>query len=361
MKFLATLIAITLLLSTNPLPVVAATLTAISGGLDAVVMAADNDISGVERIELTYSYPEGFALPKVDVQGGEYSEEQMLRDSKPGSLKLAINRVGEEALEAGFLLIVKFAKKPDYRAYPVNSVTAKYYYANGDTVQPEVDLSALEEMKKRAATPVAGKPATAHPVDSVKPVATGSSKEGEHVLDRQKSGKLDHEEHVTDGLNPVYQACPEPLQRFADHGGDRSMAALISLLASDNPCAFEQTPAVAISDGVSKVVVTLRLEASTYAPNFGVSGARLVNIWKDPDSKWRIELLPEQGKHDVALYVCTGRVMKRIPLIVAPPLALYLKELNPEEKLSPLLEYVIAANYLAMHRETVAKADNKPR
>jgi hypothetical protein len=90
-------------------------------------------------------------------------------------------------------------------------------------------------------------------------------------------------------------------------------------------------------------------------PNLGMSGATLLSMRSRSDRSWSIELLPNPGEHSVVLFVITGRELKRIPLVVAPPLAGYMKTQPPGERLTPLYEFILAVNYLAARGETTAE------
>lgn len=372
MKLLLTIIGIALMLSANDGKAFANTLTVTPNYDGTVMMVADEGVDGVERIDLTVSYGGKFSDPRPIVSGGGFSLEQMLRDSSAGILKLVITR---DEPDAAFITILDFDTKPGDQPCAINFVAAAYTYANGKQASPRVILLPPTEPPKKpdpspdadstspksqqggAAAATAGQA-----VDTVNP--SSSTSRGIIRTFENKGGGSSTSVSVKDtalsgaDMNPLdYRVCPDILQRFRDYKGDKSLGSLISLFNYHNPCAFRQTPAVAISDGASKVAVTIELEPDQQnAPNFGLSGARLISLWRDTDSVWTIELLPNEAEHDVVLYVINGRVLRRIPLVVAPPLALYLKSLTPGEKLSPLLEFTVAANYLASKGQTESKS-----
>ncbi len=170
-KSFPAIIGFALLMSLNPFPVLATTLTVLPGTDGSIIMTGDSDISGVEWIELALSYSPAFSEPRVTVQGGEYTNENMARDSKPGLLKIAISRDVEEMREAPFSLTVEFGKKPANQPCPVKSVVAKYFYASGETVLPDIDMN---DMKKMEPLQNAAKPATPAEGRSSKTIAPGS-------------------------------------------------------------------------------------------------------------------------------------------------------------------------------------------
>ncbi len=323
-----------------------------------IMMAASKDVNGVERIDLDFSYSTAFSGPRVNIQGGDFSEEQMLRDSKPGVLKLAITREGEEMLADSLVITVEFGVKPADQSVPVNSVAAKYFYASGETDSPVVKIKTPKEAKKPAPAPDAPKAKPAQESHSAMAATPGSGEGGAISTNRATPAAPGRDGQSVENLNALeYRDCPDPLQRFSDFRGERKLAGLLPLFALDNPCGCRQTPPVAISDGSGKVSISFETDADPLkAPNYRVTGGRFLSLKRDSEKSWTIEIVPNRGEHDVVLYLITGRVLKRIPLTVAAPLALYLGRLTPEEALSPLLEFTIAANYLATHKETAANA-----
>jgi hypothetical protein len=357
MKLILAIIGALLALFSGPLSASATTLTVAPGSDGSVIMmAASKDVNGVERIDLDFSYPTAFSEPRVNIQGGDFSEEQMLRDSKPGFLKLAITREGEEMLADSLVITLNFDVKPANQSVPVTSVAAKYYYTSGETDSPVVKIKTPKEAKKPAAAPDAPKTTPAQESRSAKPAAPRAGEGGAILINRAIPAAPGRDGQSGENLdNLEYRECPDPLQRFRDYQGDRNLAGLLPLFALDNPCGCRQTPPVAISDGIGKVSVSFETDADPLkAPNYRVTGGRFLSLKRDYEKSWTIEIVPNRGEHDVVFYFISGRVLKRIPLVVAPPLALYLQSLSPDDKLSPLLEFTIAANYLADHRETSA-------
>ncbi len=370
MKQAMVIIGTLLVFLCGPLSALANTLTVTPGPDGTVMMAADNGVEGASRIDLSFSFSSAFSEPRVIIQGGVFSEAQMERDSAPGFIKLVITRNGEEMLGAAFVLAVDFDVKPADQPCTVSYAYATYTYQNGKTASPAVtvlppivqkkDDPAADEAKaisdgqskrKAASRSSAGR--------TTAPVSDGDAHPGDNKGGRSsgKEKSIDGDSHGAVEKSEVleYRTCPDPLQRFREYRGDGKLAGLLRLFDFVNPCGCRQTPRVAVSDGVGKVAVTLEDDpASPNAPNFGISGARFVSVWRDSEHGWTIELLPNQGEHDVVLYAISGRVLKRIPLAVAAPLPLYLDQLAPGEALSPLLEYTIAVNFLAAHKETAA-------
>ncbi|HTP64328.1 MAG TPA: hypothetical protein VMJ66_02975 [Geobacteraceae bacterium] len=273
----------------------------------------------------------------------------MIQDSKPGLLKLALSREGEDLLADSLVLTVTFDVRPANKPVTVQSVTAKYYYTSGDTDSPEVKIRIPKEVKKPVSKPGEPNANTVRGGQLAKPAGwePGRVKENDNAA-TPPAASLDRQSGEGFGIL-AYDACPDPLQPFRDYRGDRKLGELLQLFESGKRCGYRQSPRVAISDGEVKVAVTMEAGAdSRQAPNFGVTGGRFLSMHRDGNN-WTVELLPDRGEHDVVLYVFSGGMLKRMPLAVAAPLALYLQRLTQEEALPPLLEFTIAANYLATH------------
>jgi hypothetical protein len=337
-------------------------------------MTAENDAEGVDRVELAMTYPTEFSGPRVQILGRDHSGERLIYEVKPGSLKMAFNRDEEERLEPAFVLIVQFDVKPSNQPCHVKSVDARYYNTGGEVVRPVADLSSFMENQKRATAPVGDKGRSRSPVPPYKgedavisgrpstPPAASDERKPDETGGNGESAVIEPEEVEKPSfvayIDPLeYHACPDPLQRFLKHREGGKETGLLSLFASGRPCGFRQTPPVAISDGLGKVSLSFEGDAAPEkVPSIAVTGARFISLVKESGNIWRVELIPNRGEHEVVLYVVRGKVLKRIPLTVAPPLELYLRGISPGERGSPLFDYVVMANHAAMSGETGQEA-----
>ncbi|MGD0586319.1 MAG: hypothetical protein ABSA86_11190 [Oryzomonas sp.] len=365
MNVLPVLIVMVFLLWLNPCTVSATDLTVTHQTDGSVTILSNNASDRPEQVDLDILYSTACGEPVPKIIGKAYSEKDMLLSKAPGKIHLAIG-LDEGELFIGMTL--SFKVKPANQPCLVNSIAAKYIYADGNTEWPEVKITPPEAPAKTpgitpdqaaaasqgmAETKAAGTTATVQPLDpTARPDADGAH--GIPTPDVERGGQ-----GTASGaaLNPLeYRRCPDILQRFREFRGDRNLGNLISLLSGDSPCGVKQTPAIAISDGLGKVAVTLEAEPSgRNSPEVGVTGARILNLRRLSERVWNIELIPNKGEHTVVLYLLTGQVLQVMPLIVAPPLELYLSGLTPGENLSPLLEFVVAANYLASRNDKSAK------
>ncbi|HET7318164.1 MAG TPA: cohesin domain-containing protein [Nitrospirota bacterium] len=162
------------------------------------------------------------------------------------------------------------------------------------------------------------------------------------------------------------------LERFRKNDKERTAKAFLSFFDQVEANGFRQEPSVALSDGKATVKIYFVVPSSGgAAPDFALSGARLVSIKKDADrsNTWMIEALPEKGGYEASLTVSQGDVMLDYPLVLAPKIDLkegskpvtdedfgrYLsgkrKDLNGDGKRDFLDDYIFTANFIAARQK----------
>lgn len=159
------------------------------------------------------------------------------------------------------------------------------------------------------------------------------------------------------------------LDTFMSYRGERSPAILTALIGREISPTIRQEPAVALSDGRTRVRITVRLAPGDgSSPNFAPTGASLLSIARDPASpqSWVITLLPRQNASGASLTILSGNQLIDYPLTVAPPVAevtgseadfaLFLRDsgvspprrdLNGDGRHDYLDDFIYTANYLA--------------
>ena len=177
--------------------------------------------------------------------------------------------------------------------------------------------------------------------------ATGSSKEQQQPV-----------------RNIVYESV---VSRFKTYSGPKTLQALTEIFSRPATAKFHQEPGIALSDGVTKVRVTLdRTPDLSAAPNFAIKGAKLVALTND-ENGYYLEILPNAGVSEASVTVLAQGSTFDFPLVVAPLIdlknvpngklgeasfALFLKEqgakgdLNGDGRKDYLDEYIYTANYL---------------
>ena len=177
--------------------------------------------------------------------------------------------------------------------------------------------------------------------------ATGSSKEQQQPV-----------------RNIVYESI---VSRFRTYSGPKTLQALTEIFSRQATAKFHQEPGIALSDGVTKVRVTLdRTPDLSAAPNFAIKGAKLVALTND-ENGYYLEILPNAGVSEASVTVLAQGSTFDFPLVVAPLIdlknepngkfdeasfALFLKEqgakgdLNGDGRKDYLDEYIYTANYL---------------
>ena len=174
---------------------------------------------------------------------------------------------------------------------------------------------------------------------------------------------------------------PRVLERFRTFTGERTMENFLGLFTAASPQGLKQEPPVAIADGTSSVVVTLRLQGKeTMTPTFALHGARLVALDQSEDEGWILQVVPAEGKLYAIVSVLTDSGVMDFPLTVAPPVPAavlkdvslteqgfrhFLKEtgaqgqvrydVNGDGRRDYVDDYIFTANFLASRAKSPAK------
>ena len=155
---------------------------------------------------------------------------------------------------------------------------------------------------------------------------------------------------------------------FQEFSGPRTPQTLTNLFSQASIPGVGQVPTIAISDGVSKVKITVEDSSST-SPNFSVSGGKLLSLKKD-SGRYLLEIIPDARASEVTVSVLKQGKVTTIPLLVVPPLdmkllptgkldeasfALYLKgtdkragDINGDGVRNYLDDYIVTAHYLIL-------------
>lgn len=108
------------------------------------------------------------------------------------------------------------------------------------------------------------------------------------------------------------------MEHFKDLGSERTPAACCALF-TQQLSTIRQDPSIALSDGVTPVIIVVKLEGSKPAsPNFALSNARLVSISKE-NSTWIIKTIPQAQALHASLTILSGETMIEFPLTLVPP------------------------------------------
>ena len=169
---------------------------------------------------------------------------------------------------------------------------------------------------------------------------------------------------------------------FREYKGEKTPQSLVALFDSGSTPGARQEPAIALSDGVSRVKVYIKISRKGgAAPNFALKGARLTSL-KMAGDEWVLEVLPDKNVFEASISVLDNGVAGEIPLTVVPPMDanrdeagvlgerefnLFLKEkgtdkaprfdLNKDKKRDYIDEYIFTANYI-FKRASSQKTNN---
>jgi hypothetical protein len=173
------------------------------------------------------------------------------------------------------------------------------------------------------------------------------------------------------------------LDCFRDFTGEKSAKAMTQLFDMSHMPGFRQEPAVALTDGKTRVKVFIPLSAAGEdLPNFAVNGAKLISL-KIEGSAWAAEVLPDAKTLETTITVLDSGSITRIPLTVAPPLDAktgktaypcdagldrFLNDrgsdkaprfdLNGDGVRNYIDDYICTANYLAKRNSGAVRQDN---
>lgn len=110
------------------------------------------------------------------------------------------------------------------------------------------------------------------------------------------------------------------LDLIRTHGGKRDGSGLTALFSRSANREVRQSPAIALSDGRTAVMIAARITPIGGSPvNFSLEGADLLSMKKIRGDEWQIKALPVKGTIRMALVVMHGTQKIRYPLTVAPP------------------------------------------
>jgi hypothetical protein len=119
------------------------------------------------------------------------------------------------------------------------------------------------------------------------------------------------------GKTIVYKSA---LDFFREYTGKRTLKAFKALFDKASMPGVRQEPAVALSDGNTRVKVFIRIPLTgKEAPNFGAKKAKLISLKPDGNT-WVIETLPDKKAYDSAIIILDNGSATRIPLTIAPPM-----------------------------------------
>lgn len=161
------------------------------------------------------------------------------------------------------------------------------------------------------------------------------------------------------------------VERFKAYRGDKSLPIMSALFSKEISKFIRQEPAVALSDGKSRIKIIIDIPArNTTSPNFALDNATILSVKKEggENRRWIIEAMPEVTAWKATLSVISGEESFEYPLTVAPALGgsiktdqagwnLFLKESGTPQKVhfdfnndgvrNYIDEFIFVANHLA--------------
>jgi len=337
-----------------------AALISISSSGNGVFVLQGTGLSGVGGIDATIGYDTAtLANPRVD-QGGLISGATMVANTNsPGIIKIVV--ISTKAIAgSGVVATISFdrpggsaGKILSLRAAMIDSLANKLPAPQTQINNPSEPVTTDTATKtpqpigsSTASPPPADTTATATrsgqgyaapgtitiPGETGEPPKQQSAQEipQEQPAAEAKGGEAGEStaETAPERESPTAEpsAPPSPvvylsvLERFREFKGEKTPKSLTALFDAAAIPGVRQEPAVALTDGTTRVKVFIQIQTTgKEAPNFALQGAKLVSLKPEVDA-WVVETLPAAKVLEAAITVMHNGSRTEIPLTVAPPL-----------------------------------------
>jgi len=359
MKTGFSIVSLVLTLSLYSLALAAPALT-ISPTSDSVFVVQGTDFQGVSALDITVAYDTStLANPRVSQGNLLTGMSFMPNPGIPGAVKMAAIKIPGIS-GSGPVATISFDLKGTSPG-KILALSGKVLDADGKDLQPRFQVinptqsPATESAKTDSKEPSTDSSDTADaaaPTDSSEKVTTGrtavmpgtvmqsaeaapsdgkSAEEMDAALSLKEDKEMTaaHSRETSPAVEKRYTVLKGLIDQFRDFQGEKTPKALIALAKTDMGPASSQDPPISLSDGETRVKVTLKVDASDKAaPNFALEGASLVNMVKKGENTWLIEALPNKGVYQASLTVIDVQTITEYPLIVAPPVAVKITKSN---------------------------------
>lgn len=177
------------------------------------------------------------------------------------------------------------------------------------------------------------------------------------------------------------------LEQFRTFNGPRTVKRLSSLFDPSklNAAGVVQIPDIVVTDGTTRVTVSVLLANDVDTPSFSLKGANMKSIRQLADNKWELDALPQKDKSDVRLSIILKGERTEISLTAVPPVskagtallalsetaldALLVKpvvnnkpayDLNSDGKQDYLDDYILVAHWLLKQNLNEKNDEKKP-
>lgn len=293
---------------------------------DAIYEIRGAGLVKVGGIDATLEYDAGtFANPRVTAGRLAKGAMFLANTNKPGALRFAILQTARKGISgSGTVATIAFDRLGSSPSREMNlRVTAADVKGAKIAVKTTI-------RKKRG---FSGSPALSINPPSNIPSSTTSKVSSEGTESRLVAGENSTAEQNIDVNDSSASQPPEKplerksvvhpsvLDRFNTLSDHKTPAALVALFTKQSTIGFSQEPKVALSDGISHIIVRIGPELTgTETPVFGLNGATLVSMLLDKDGNYRLEILPEKGVNGASLEVLLQETIINIPLTIARPL-----------------------------------------
>lgn len=344
------------------------------------------NVLNVQALDVDISYDSTLLSNPAEVTEGGYVTN--FNTSSPGRLQLSIFRPETHGI---LRIYLDFDKKSDSPGGIVgvsaNSTRmAEYKPEHNETAMSDVPSStdgngdmdpATDGVIAPSAGTVNGESRSVMPAGKSRAVPGTSSE-----TDNNRAGKTT-EQPVRSNKDKVYTLDDRTkrllteetnvLERFRKFDGENGLRTFAALFDRSTDTGIAQEPPIALSDGETPVILTIRLrEKPANSPGVALYDAKLVSFRREDDTTMVITVIPSRDSADAKLLLASGAEIMDFPLVVAPPVNIpgstnennflaaftrYLSDHAPAKRMgedSYLYKYIFTANYLASFQRVAA-------
>lgn len=182
-------------------------------------------------------------------------------------------------------------------------------------------------------------------------------------------------------VEPKQTTYSSVLDRFRNYRGELSPLILTALFSKPVAENVVQEPAIVVTNGTDKAVVTFMLSDEKSAPNFALTESKMISLSskRDEVSKWILEALPQKNTLKTTITMISGNEIVEYPLVVVPSangitdketdFALFLKDTGAKTPRRDLNgdgihdfqdNYIYTAHYLILQKSNEKPKQLKP-
>jgi len=310
----ASLVFLILFIPLLPLPCFSALIT-ISPESNGVYTFQGEGLNNITVLDISLDYdPATLSSPRISPSIlAARSTLETVADS-PGSLRLTLTRQAGSITGSGQMLQVTF-NADGQSPGAITGLSVQMTDARGERTSAETRIDEpVNPDGSPKESPNNGLSTTLPSSDSSADAAPGRSG-SQHGRGAHTGSAI-----PTVGRSMALQAVPGVLDHVRVLGDGKDLDGLLALFARGAPPGLRQDPAVCLSDGKTRIRLTVSAVTSEQRdPYFVLSGAHFLSLRNSGGRSWTVEALPDMGVYQASLMVVSDAGSTVYPLTVAPP------------------------------------------